>query len=665
MTHDHPAPRRPHLRKRGRLSPLLACGVAAVATSARAEPAQAPSTARPERVEVIVVTASRSPRSLATTLGTVSVITAEDIAARNATSVVDVLRGTPGLYVDQPGGRGSRASIFIRGLDPNQAVVLIDGIRVNDPTNNRGGSFDFSTLDVYAVERIEIVRGPLSAIHGSDALGGAINIITRRGGDEDEARAKAEGGRFGFVRANGGVQGSRGPFDFALSGAWVVDPDDASRGDFEGGSLTANLGAQLPAQGELRAVLRFSDTDSSAFPDNSGGVEFAQIRQLEDRDIEELTTGFTFRQPLIPQLDLQLAGNYYHRREDRSSPGIPPGPGGFPVPSEDARDRYRQVELRLQGDATLPAGFGAVAGADVRWENGKSDSVLDLGVPVDASWKANRVVWGSFLDAYWSSPWGLRIEAAVRVEWNDGDTDTQAIPRVGLLYPLPWVPLELRANWGQGFKLPSLFALNNGIVGNGALKPEKSDGYDLSLDGHFFNERLRVGVTWFDIRVDDLIDFDALTFSLVNRDEVKTRGIELHAQAEPLGSVLLEGNLTYTHAEIVQPSGGNAELLRRPRWRGHVAVEWEPHHRFALRLQALLVGSVKDSSNPTGPVTLDPWQRVDLAARWQPLEWLTLTLGIENLLNQDYEQAVGFPSPRIRPRAGVEIRLSRASRSSR
>ena len=88
-----------------------------------------------------------------------------------------------------------------------------------------------------------------------------------------------------------------------------------------------------------------------------------------------------------------------------------------------------------------------------------------------------------------------------------------------------------------------------------------------------------------------------------------------------------------------------------------MAVEWEPHHRFALRLQALLVGSVKDSSNPTGPVTLDSWQRVDLAARWQPLEWLTLTLGIENLLNQDYEQAVGFPSPRIRPRAGVEIRL--------
>ena len=129
----------------------------------------------------VVVTASRIPGTLADTTASVTIISQSDIAARSPASVTELLRQVPGMHVDQPGGRGSTSSVYIRGSDPNYTLVLMDGIVVNDPTNNRGGSFDFSTLDIEHIERIEIVRGPLSAVYGSNALGGVINIITREG----------------------------------------------------------------------------------------------------------------------------------------------------------------------------------------------------------------------------------------------------------------------------------------------------------------------------------------------------------------------------------------------------------------------------------------------------------------------------------------------------
>ena len=123
----------------------------------------------------------------------VSVIDAETIQARNPGSVVDLLRDLPGVFVQQSGGRGSVVSLFTRGAKPNFTLVLLDGVKANDPTNTRGGSYDFSTLDLNDIERIEFVRGPASAIYGSDAVGGVINIISRRGGDTLDAGA--EGGR--------------------------------------------------------------------------------------------------------------------------------------------------------------------------------------------------------------------------------------------------------------------------------------------------------------------------------------------------------------------------------------------------------------------------------------------------------------------------------------
>ena len=130
-------------------------------------------------LEPVVVTATVAPTPLGRTTAPVTVISHEQIAAQQATSVTELLRQVPGVHIDQAGARGGISSVYVRGSDPNFTVVLIDGVKVNDPTNSRGGSFDFSTLSTDNIERIEIVRGPLSAVYGSDALGGVIDIITR------------------------------------------------------------------------------------------------------------------------------------------------------------------------------------------------------------------------------------------------------------------------------------------------------------------------------------------------------------------------------------------------------------------------------------------------------------------------------------------------------
>src|SRR5262245_11887033 len=152
-------------------------------------------------MEPVVVTATVAPTPLGRTTAPVTVISREQIAAQQVESVTELLRQVPGVHIDQAGARGSVSSVYTRGSDPNFTAVLIDGIKVNDPTNSRGGSFDFSTLSTDNIERIEIVRGPLSAVYGSDALGGVINIITRRGAGAPSASAEMAAGRFDHYRA--------------------------------------------------------------------------------------------------------------------------------------------------------------------------------------------------------------------------------------------------------------------------------------------------------------------------------------------------------------------------------------------------------------------------------------------------------------------------------
>ncbi|MBW2398332.1 MAG: TonB-dependent receptor [Deltaproteobacteria bacterium] len=596
-------------------------------------------------LEPVVVTASREPMPADRAPGTVSVITREEIERAHYTSLVDVLRRVPGIHIEQPGSRGGRASIYTRGLDPNQTLILLDGVRLNDPANNRGGSFDLSTLDPAGVERIEIVRGPTSAVHGSDAIAGVVNIITRTGADGQELSLQASGGRWGVYRIAGEARARRGPADLSLAGAWVDEGDPPDDQRFRGGNLKAAAGFDLPGEARLRGTLRFADSESRAYPDDSGGPEFATIRALERRDVRDVNLHVELSQAPIRWIDYAASFSYRHRRERRDAPGVAPGlRDPFGIPAESSRDVLDYYAFSLRNTVYRDR------------EVGSSDGELFPGEPfaVPTSFDLDRVVGGAFAELLWSCMCGLALYAGARVDFPDS-ASAEFNPRVSARYRIPRLDLELSGSWGEGFKLPAFFSLAHPVVGNPGLDPERSQGFDLGVSRSFWEGRIEARASYFDIEVKDLIDFDAGPPPLlVNRSKIESRGFELELRVDPVSWLGLTGSVTHTATDI---KGSSANLLNRPRWQGHLTLVWNPLPSVTVRTAALFVGSVKDSSIPTGPVTLDSWTRVDLSAAWRLNEHITVFLEIDNLLDSDYEEAIGFPAPGIRPRAGVQWRL--------
>jgi vitamin B12 transporter len=224
-----------------------------------AVPAHGPSAAEPES---IMVTGSRLPGAVRADDSNVTVLDRAQIEERHASSVVELLRTIPGMVVEQAGGRGSVASVFTRGAKPNFTLVLLDGVRLNDPTNTRGGSFDFATLSLDDIDRVEIIRSPSSAIYGSDAVGGVINIITRKGTDHFTGDAEAAIGQYGFWQSAAEL---RGPVAGATASLGVSRLDNGRPVDgsqFRGSVLNGSVTAAPWDRAKLVLTGRYSVSDA-------------------------------------------------------------------------------------------------------------------------------------------------------------------------------------------------------------------------------------------------------------------------------------------------------------------------------------------------------------------------------------------------------------------
>ncbi len=603
-------------------------------------------------VEEIVVTASVTPRKRSDLTSSLTVVGEREIERLRYDNVSELLRHVPGVHLDQPGSRGGRSSVYLRGLDPNQTVILVDGIRLNDPNNNLGGSFDLSTLDTDNVERIEIVRGPLSAVHGSDAIAGAINVITKTGKSGDKRIVDGSGGRFGYGRGLAVVRGKRGIFDASISGSIVEDGKPESGSTYRAGSLNSSFGVEFPDDGELRGTLRFSDSRGRAYPEGSGGEKFAVIRERDRRRAYELSMGLTYDQRLNDKVDYVFGINYYRRREKRSSPAIAPTPGNpfAAVPDLEANDLLYRTRINANGTTELIPGLSLTAGGDVTFENANSIGELDFGVfTASGSYNESRVVGGPFLEGVFEHENGLTVQAGIRADFGD-DTDTEWTPRVGASYRIPRFPVTLRGSWGRGFKLPAFFSLFDPLIGNDELDAEESEGWDVGADAILWDGRIRLSATYFEIRVKKLIDFDFTIFQLVNRDEVTSKGVEIGMGADLPWNLGFSSSLTRTRTNI---RNSNDRLRRRPGWRASGGLSWTPHERFSLGLNALWVGSTHDESNPTGKVKLDDYWRVDARGDLRVWRGVSIYLAIDNLFDENYEEAVDVPAMGICPRAGA------------
>ncbi|MGA9581783.1 MAG: TonB-dependent receptor [Allosphingosinicella sp.] len=580
----------------------------------------------------IVITASRTETAPA---GALSVVEAAEIERMQPSSLLEVLDEVAGVRAFSTGGAGGRSFLSIRGGEPNFTLVLLDGIKLNDPTNSRGGGFDFFMIDPSLVERIEVARDSVSAVHGSDALSGAVNI---------RLRTPAAGNSGLTARAQAGSEGDIG-LGAGFEAGWRDGGLLAAASGYDSGGLTAGSSlerrqglAQLRHRTggyEAKLLGLYGHSGRSAFPEDSGGPRLAVNRERERGNAELMAAGLSVRRgddsAIRPNLSLS-----WSRQDDRGvTPAIAPGVlQGTPALAADSRFS------RFEAIADVGLGRGpliAVAGAAWLRESGRSDGTIDFGFPLPVRFDLVRTTRSAFAEASLrpGGRFGLNLAGRYDDVANGGHSWTGRAAA-------SWQPVRggpiLFARAGEGYKLPSFYALAHPLIGNPALRPERSRNLEAGIElsgrsGAF------VRLALFGNRFRDLIDFDPATFTTVNRDRVRARGVELEGRWRPVGRLSVAGALSWLDLDSPTPLRG------RPRWQGSVRAAWQASDSVELNASARFNSDYFDSAIPTGLVQADGHGEADLGARWRVSERFSLTAAVRNLTGERYEDAVGFPSP--------------------
>jgi len=606
-------------------------------------------------VEELIVTGTRLATGESQLPAASTVLSREDMDAHGDAGVLDILRAMPGIQVTQPGA-GGVPQLFLRGAEPNYTVFMLDGIKVNDPTNSRGGSFDLSSVNPADLERIEIVRGPQSSIYGSDSLAGVINMISPGGGERLASSVEGEGGSDGFARASIALSGPAGGSGFSVRLTSRDEGEPVEGSTYEANTASARLRLAPSQRLAANVYAHFADTEGTSFPEQSGGPRLAFLRELDESSAHDLSGGADLDWQLSQGASVQALLSRYERRSHFDSPGIalPPSEPEAGIPANGSDDTLERDNASLRVTAGDEARWSATAGMDLQRESGEARGYVYFGpqrMPADFALERDTV--GIFAEGRARPTDRWLLQASIRHDEPD-EVEGETTGRIGAIWSLPGRGTRLRANWGTGFKLPSFFALGSPLIGNPDLRPEKSRSVDAGIEQQL-GEEAQVSLTLFDNAYEDFIDFDSEAFRSVNRDEVTSRGVEAAGSWSARAGLELRAHATWMDVDVADP--GASELLQRADWRGGVGVRWSPAAGWLLDADWLYVGDVLDHAIPTGTQTLDEYHRVDVNLVWQTTPRLRIALAVDNLLDAGYEEAIGFPAAGLRPRLSARYRF--------
>jgi len=564
------------------------------------------------------------------------------IEARQATTTVSLLRGVPGVDVTQMGGEGGLTFVSIRGGEPNFTAFVVDGVMMNDPSNTRGGAFDLSFIDPQSIEKIEVFAGAGSAIWGSDALAGVVKITTRRNFKGKRLSTYAGVGTSDAYEGGGSFHGtSEGAIsDWSLGanyrdGGNSVEGDTLKRSQLSGG-LTFS-----PSE-EFTSVLNIfvSDGDASAYPEDSGGPLLAVVRTPEERSFRREAINLSAELDISPDVLWSAAVSWTENSEDIDNPGIAPGVlSGIPPVLSDRN--YQRADIYTSIAFPGPAESHAVVGFDFVNERGRSQDIIDFGFPLETTFMLDRSSVGGFIEATVSPAPRWTLDATARVDFPD-DLDSQTTYRAGLSYKVPVWGSSVSLRYSEGFKLPSFFALGSPLVGNPNLQPESSKSYELRLSQPLASWDGTISFSVYRNDYKDLVDFDPIAFTNVNRSRVLADGVELALGFGSAEKVMINTSVTYNDTRIV---GEDLPLRRRPDWKGSIRGDWRVVRGIGVFTQLNYTGAFYDSSVPTGMVEMPGYLKWDAGASWSLDKNIDIGCQIQNILDDDFEESVGFPNP--------------------
>jgi vitamin B12 transporter len=643
--------------------------------------------------EQLVVTASQVDQPLSRVPDSTAVISGETLAARQQFSVGQALRSVPGLTVQQSGGPGSLTSLFTRGGESDFTLVLIDGIRANA----FGGGVDLSQVPLADVERIEVVRGPQSALYGADAIGGVVQIITRSGG-APAAQGLFEGGSRGMWRGAASTTGETRGFRWQVGGdrfeedgftGQAANGETVSNDDARTSQAATTLGWRHVGSGaDVQGTARYVDTDRGT-PGPYGSDPAGRFGGV-DRTSRNLTTrvsgGLRWVQPWFG-----ASSRVRQRTEVDYADYDLTSVSSFPSEGESQR-----THLRTQTDIAASAALGFTAGAEWLGEQGSSTYITagDAGqVPVD------RSVLGLFGEARWNLATRLSLTGGLRGERIHRD----AFPGDPLAFtPRPDFPADtvtslnpkVAANWmvagdtavtpawtrvhaaaGTGIRPPDAFEI--AFTDNAGLAPERSRSFDAGVAQALAGGAIQLDATMFVNNYDDLIISVGRSFSGVSRwrtdniSNARARGVELSAAWRPLVGLSLQGAYTFLSTEILAvddapnappPYSVGDALLRRPRHQGSLDATWA-RARAGAFLQVLMRGETLDAEpafGPTGGLYTNPGYAVtNFGGSFDVGYGVTLIGRVLNAWDAQYEEVFGFPAPRRTAYVGIRFAASR------
>jgi outer membrane cobalamin receptor len=640
--------------------------------------------------ETLIVSATAIEQPLSRTADAVTVISRDDLDARQVTSLGAALSVVPGLTVVRSGGPGTVTSIFPRGGESDYTLVLVDGVRANA----FGGGIDLSQVPISDVERIEVVRGPQSARYGADAIGGVIQIVTRHGGTPSAA-AEFETGTRATRRAVASTTGEAGPWRWQAGGDYfrdegftglapasreAVSNDDArQRQGWIGGGWRAARGT------DVQGTFRYVDTDRGA----PGPFGSDPARRFAG--VDRLARGTTARRAGGVRIVHPWTGPNSRVRQ-RVDVDVADQDLSFLNAFGLSEAETRRIHARVQTDAVLDAGFSASGGVEWLGEQGRSTFVTAGAGPVPVE----RRVIGSFGEARWDAHERFSVQAGIRAEHItrhalpgdpssfaprpefDARTVVSINPKASVSWLVsPVAPADgarawtrLRVAAGTGIRPPDVF--ETAFTDNPGLKPERSRSVEAGVTQTFAAGAVQLDATTFLNRYDDLIVAvgslrDVSRYRTDNVSNARSRGLELSAAWRAAPGVSLRTAYTLLDTAILAVDGAaqapspyrvGDRLLRRPRHHVSTALTWSGA-RWSAFATLDARGRTLDAEpafGPGGGLFDNPGRAIfDSGASVRVARGVHVFGRGLNLFDRAYEDVLGYPSPGRTAFAGVRL----------
>ncbi|OHT21915.1 TonB-dependent receptor plug domain-containing protein [Edaphosphingomonas haloaromaticamans] len=594
----------------------------------------------------IIVTATRAPIAIDRLASSVTVLDKAAIDRAQDIGVTELLWRTPGVTVSRNGGYGTVTSVRIRGAEAEQTVVVIDGVKLNDPSSTSGG-YNFANLLVGDAQRIEVLRGPQSILWGSQAIGGVVNVVTAMPEKDLEASFDVEAGSRDTVNARAGLGGRTGPLAWRIGGnVFTTDGISAIRADQGGGERDGYSNRSLTGRAELEIA---------------DGVS-ADVRGYYSRGRTEIdgfagdTAEYGINREFVGYAGLNVAlldGRFRNRfafgytDTDRDNYD----PTRQRQQTFDAAGRNRRFEY--QGSFAITDTWTALFGVENERSRFRTVSpAASLAIPVPDPVRGHAGITSLYAQLTGEVLPGLTVNGGVRHDDHKtygGKTQFAG----GGAWSLP-TGTVLRASYAEGFKAPTLYQLYS-EYGNTTLSPERARGWEAGIEQHLFSDALTLGATWFDRRTKDQIDFYSCPFPApTDPDEIdplcltpagdarfgyylniartRSRGIEATASLKLSDRLLVDGNYSWIDAENRDTGKW---LSRRPRnaANGSISYQWP----FGLTTGAAVRWAGKSYDDAGNNRRLDDYTLVDLRAEYDLGGGVRLFGRIENLFDEDYQ----------------------------